>query len=1007
MKHLSVNKLATACASALLTGGMLLHISPAIAATAAGTQIKNLATVTYEDTNGNKYSAQSNEAIITVKQVYSAEIGSDTTKLAAAGQVVYVQSTLTNTGNGEDKYTLAAIDDNTLTGDNINASSIKVYLDSNGNGLADAGEKELSATDVVSLLAGQSASIVMAVAVPNTATAGDKLGAKLTATPTSGTVTDISPSKGADAADGTNQTLITVSNDAILNFTKSAVIDSVNNQITYTLSVTNTGNQTAADVKFFDAFPTGTTFVTGSASASGLLVANNDALPVSTTLNETDTAVAVDVNRDGDKTDTALTGIYALDKALAPGQTASITFKVSYDPATFNNDSIPGSAGDVIKNTAVVTGDTDGNPATPPQESPSNSTQTTLPQAFKVSANDTGENTADAINDGKDDNAANDVQLVQSAPAGSVVLFNVDVTNTGTGRDTFELSMAGSTFPAGTVFTYWNADGTVQLVDTNSKGGVDTGMLEAGTSTTIMVKAQLPASATTGGTATFTATSANDPSATPQKDTTVLQLEAVTAPGVDVYENNPAKKGSSVNEDTLGAAPYNVNKTGQNPGDRVALTGVVGSKVEIPFYIDNGSGSSDSFQLTAGSSLVAGTVGALPAGWSVLFYKGDGAGHATGSPITSTALLPAMSNGHEYVAVVSIPTDPAYALADYVADNNGDGTKDTMLANADTDGDQPIFIQIKSANSNASDIMLDAIDVTPLAQVTLTPPGSNQIQPGGSVDYTNSLDNTGNTTETVELTATNSKSGESWNNTVKVPVDTDGDNKPDVFKTLAELAPGDVIIGIDPNGNPARIEVTDTDGDNNPEVTLEPGEKFDLSATTFAPSDAAPGTTDILTISATNVKPSSPSTTVDNASTVILGQVRLEKSVAYDAACDGTPDGAAGQEFAANLTAQVAPKECAIWQIKVENQGDADALNVIVRDKVPAFSTFVAGSMKYCIDLGCSPAAVTDGVDADAGKFVDPDITFYAGSTPNPATDKGGKLLPGQQATVRFSTKVN
>ena len=91
----------------------------------------------------------------------------------------------------------------------------------------------------------------------------------------------------------------------------------------------------------------------------------------------------------------------------------------------------------------------------------------------------------------------------------------------------------------------------------------------------------------------------------------------------------------------------------------------------------------------------------------------------------------------------------------------------------------------------------------------------------------------------------------------------------------------------------------------------------------------------------------------------------------------------------------------------MENQGDADALNVIVRDKVPAFSTFVAGSMKYCIDLGCSPAAVTDGVDADAGKFVDPDITFYAGSTPNPATDKGGKLLPGQQATVRFSTKVN
>jgi uncharacterized repeat protein (TIGR01451 family) len=527
-------------------------------------------------------------------------------------------------------------------------------------------------------------------------------------------------------------------------------------------------------------------------------------------------------------------------------------------------------------------------------------------------------------------------------------------------------------------------------------------MLEAGSETTIMVKAQLPAAATTGGSATFTATSANDPSATPQKDTTVLQLAAVTAPGVDLYENIAAKKGSSVNEDTLGTAPFNINKTGQNPGTRAALTGVVGSKVEIPFYIDNGSGSSDAFQLSAGSvfdtTATVPSVKVLPAGWSVLFYKGDGSGHATGSPITSTALLPAMSNGNEYVAVVSIPSDPAYALANYVADNDGDGTADKMDANADGDGDQPIFIQITSANSKASDIMLDAIDVTALAQITLTPPGSNQIQPGGSVDYTNSLDNTGNTTETLELTATNSKAGNSWNNTVKVPVDTNGDNKPDVFKTLAELAPGDVIIGIDPNGNPTRIEVTDTDGDNDPEVTLEPGEKFDLTATTFAPSDAAPGTTDILTISATNVKAGSPSTSVDNASTVILGQVRLDKTVAYDKGCDGTADGA----FEANLTSQVAPNECAIWQIKVENQGDADALNVIVRDKVPAFSTFVATSLRYCIDLGCTPATVTT-----EGKFVNPDITFYAGSTPDPTKDKGGKLLPGQQATVRFSTKVN
>jgi hypothetical protein len=41
MKPLKVNKLAGACVTALLAGGLLTHISPAIAATAAGTQIKN------------------------------------------------------------------------------------------------------------------------------------------------------------------------------------------------------------------------------------------------------------------------------------------------------------------------------------------------------------------------------------------------------------------------------------------------------------------------------------------------------------------------------------------------------------------------------------------------------------------------------------------------------------------------------------------------------------------------------------------------------------------------------------------------------------------------------------------------------------------------------------------------------------------------------------------------------------------------------------------------------
>lgn len=49
---------------------MLVAQASAMAATPAGTDIRNRATLTYEDVNGNQYSAQSNESIVTVAEVY-------------------------------------------------------------------------------------------------------------------------------------------------------------------------------------------------------------------------------------------------------------------------------------------------------------------------------------------------------------------------------------------------------------------------------------------------------------------------------------------------------------------------------------------------------------------------------------------------------------------------------------------------------------------------------------------------------------------------------------------------------------------------------------------------------------------------------------------------------------------------------------------------------------------------------------------------------------------------
>lgn len=982
-------KLSQVCAGALLAGGLVVSIAPAVAATAAGTLIKNLATVTYQDTAGNTYSAQSNEAVITVKQVYKADLSSDSTKTATAGQMVYIQHTLTNNGNGSDTYTLSATNDASVT-DDINSGSVKVYRDLNGNGLVDAGEPEVTS---VTLAAGVSAELVIAVAVPSSATTGQELGVILTATSANGTVTDATNAAGGtDTLQGTNQDLITVSGDAVLNYTKSAVLNAATNQITYTLTITNTGNRAATNLNIYDAIPAdnnGVPMNLVSTSASGLLAANGDTLPAADTLDET--VLGIDLNKDGDVTDAALAGISAIDATIAPNQTVSVNMVVGYDPALFNNNAIAGSAGDIIKNTGWLQADLDGNPATTEAPIPSNQTQVTLPQKYAVDANDTDENhgATDPNNNGEDDDGDNDIQFVAQAPMGSPVEFFVEVTNNGSGTDTFELLIAKGDFPAGTTFTVWNEAGTVQITDTNNKGGVDTGPLAAGAMKTFMVKAQLPAGTSgdntgAGFTATLTAVSANDPAATPASNTTDLKLGEITGSGVDLTDSVDGST-PGVNVDDL-ASPYTINN-GTTPGTRTTIAATVGSQVEIPFYIDNDSGSADSFKLTAGGSDGA-TLGALPTGWTVKFYATDAAGNRTGSPITTTPSLPAGTTDKKYIAVVTVPTDPANAAADY-------GTVDT---NADGDGDQLISISAQSSSTGAYDVMMDAIDVAPLRQVALTPPGADQIQAGGSVDYTHTLDNTGNTEETFELSATNPGVTPNWNNTLMV--DTNGDGVPD--KAASQLTPTDKIYGKDNAGTPVQVTWTDTDADGNPEVTLLPGVSMPLTPVVFAPSDAAPGEVNTLTVNATNTDPAAtaPDASVEDNSTVILGQVRLVKTVAYDAACDGTPDGA----FATNLTTQVAPDECAIWQIVAENQGDANALNVVIRDNVPTYSSYVTNSLKYAIGGGALDYR-TDAASDDSAEHVNGTVSFFIGGGATATT--GGTLLPGQTATVRFNTVVD
>jgi len=989
------------------------------AATAAGTQIKNLATVTYEDGAGNVYSAQSNEAIVTVAQVYSATIGTDIDRTAAPGQTVYLPYILTNTGNGSDDYDFSAV--NGITGnDSIDSGNIVVYEDVNGNGVPDSGEPVLSSA---TLAMSDIINIVVAVDVPTTATAGQTLGITLTAAAHEGTgsavassVTDITTGKGLDGLDGTNESLITVTGDAVLVTTKSSVHNAGLNEITYTVTVKNNGNSSAKNVVIFDGIPAGTTYE--SSSVSGLLGSNGDTTDISAILNESSTGIdfnadgdatdtdettlGLDLNTDGDTNDSAVNGVYAIDAELPPQTTVSMTFTVSYDPAVLGG-------GHVVKNVGYASGDTNDS-GTPDTVVPSNTVQDVVAPGFGVDIADTGINGAAGVNDGgDDDNTLNDDQFVDVSAAGGDVWFANVVTNTGNANDIFELSVNPGNFPTGTVFTLYDQSGSVLLTDSNNSG-VDTGVVASGASVTIMVKATLPANASgnaplpaTEYEATITAVSSADPAATPASDTVKVSLGTIVVATADIHNSDNGTIGGD--EDPLGTAPYNATQS---------FAGQPGTTVNIPLYIDNESGSSDSYTLNVGGSFDGTTLGSLPAGWTVEFYAGDGNGNPVGSSLSSTPVMPGGELDFEIIAVVSIPADASLAVSDYLFDNDGDGNDDqldgffdgTAVVNQDGDGDYPFFFQILSQNTGATDIVLEAIDVSATRAISLVTPGSNQLDPGGSVDYGHTLSNSGNLPEVVELESSNSQSG--WTHTLSIDTDGDGASDTEVSNlTLNNTTPFTILV-MQSNGTVISVLVTDTDGDNIPELTLEPGFQIPLDARVFAPTNAAPGQVDTLTISATNTDTSTgaPSATVSDQTTVINSQVRIDKTVAVDALCDGTADTA----FAAIQTVSIEPGQCAIWQVVAENQGAADAYNVIITDAIPPFSDYEPSSLIYCLSNGCLldsiPDDVSDAADLDEGQISGSNLFFFVGTNPDPANGLGGTLVPGEKATAQFSVRV-
>lgn len=513
---------------------------------------------------------------------------------------------------------------------------------------------------------------------------------------------------------------------------------------------------------------------------------------------------------------------------------------------------------------------------------------------------------------------------VASIPQGGTASFGNLLANTGNGTDTFDISVGTGNFPAGTAFTLYQSDSVTPMLDTNGNGIPDTGPLAAGASYNVVLKASLPPGATGGPyTVQKTATSQADPGKTV---TVTDELTIIVGNSVDL-SNNAAGAGSP----GFGAGPEGaaVITNSADPGTTTRFT----------LYAANSSGVADSFDLAASSDSTFATRN-LPEGWSVVFRD------ANGTVITNTG---AIRGGDAKLVYADVTVPAGYAP-----------------------GAVDIYFRSLSPTSAAGDRLHDAVQVNTQRAVTLTPNNSGQIYPGGSVVYNHTLANNGNVIE-----------GDGAGNAIAFTLADDGAG----FSSTLYWDKNN--NGVLDDADPVVTSAADLTGGSNgasTEAGLKPGESATLFVKVFAPGGAAPGAQDTATLTATasgtiSGASAPPPAAATDGTTVIAGQVRLEKSQALDADCDGVPDTAYG-----TVDVAAPPGACVRYRIVASNDGVANVTAVTVSDATPANTTYSA----------TVPAATTAGT-----------VTAPGDGSSGTIQAAVGTLTPGQSAEVTFGVRIN
>jgi uncharacterized repeat protein (TIGR01451 family) len=971
---------AIACSLMLLNSGQALAVAP------ANSVIGNQASATYVDSTSTTRTSTSNTVQTTVAQVKSFTLTQSGAKTVPNNQQVCYPHTITNTGNGQDTYSLTA----PATGGSFAHTSLAYYLDADQNGQPDNGT---AITSTGPLNSGSSFNFVVCGITSSSAAATS-----------TGTITTTATDTNSPTANTASQTDTTTIGNASINVQKklSSVAPpgytpvssgpspngnagNTNPVLFVILDYTNAGTIAANNLQITDVLPSGWLYVPNSGRWTGsgatVLPDNGTSPPAGISYSAPTTAVSGTVQATIANVAGSTSGSLYFQITIAP----NLAVTTAGNQAVTTNQATYQYSYTYMASTVNV------------PSSPTNSVLYSVLQAASVAAN--GSSTTTGLTD-------NDPLTVASASPGQTITFNNYIWNKGNAADSFDviirdgtsaaayplnaLPLNGSTcnpssvatdactFPTGTTFQILASNGATTLLDSNGNGTPDTGTIplpSAGvcpapyvidaTNTycgyLVVVKATLPVGASAGnngGAGYKISLEARSKFDSAKLDTVVDSLTTISANSVDITNNAAIGSGGVLG---TGAGTTSVIVT-----NTVTPATASSTKTTFTLYVNNTGATAAIYNLSSNFVSVPGGAGLSnpPAGWTITFKDSGNGTDCTGtlgSAVTSTGTTPVAAGSAKLVcAEVTIPATNANSMGTATYAPPGNYVID--------------FTATNQANGTVTDFIRDQVTLNPLHQVTITPNGAQNTVPGGAVTYTHTITNNGNVAETVTFAsgflADSQVPTYAWNSTAYVD---DGD--------------GMLVVGTD-------IQITTAVS-----FSLAPNQTKTLFVRVSAPMMAG-SPPDITTVTATYN--SGANTAAASDTTTLTAGLKLDK---YQQLPGGTGSCTGGSpsvtltsgvpnapwsNMAISASANTVPGKCIAYLVVGTNTTGSNITSVNLTDVVPA---------NTILETGCGAPTATAPLSVTGGP--------YSSGFTGTVSATAATLTPGQTFTLQFCVKIN